>query len=45
MLGAKLLNLFQIGDGEPGGWWIIDEPEIHFVHDVEVVVPDLAGAT
>jgi Uma2 family endonuclease len=28
------------GDG-PGGWWILDEPELHFSDDV--VVPDLAG--
>ena len=25
----------------PGGWWIIDEPELHFGPDV--LVPDLAG--
>jgi Uma2 family endonuclease len=25
----------------PGGWWILDEPEIHVGRDV--VVPDLAG--
>lgn len=25
----------------PGGWWIIDEPELHF--DADVLVPDLAG--
>ena len=31
------------GDGGPGGWWILVEPEIHFVRDVEVAVPDLAG--
>ncbi|WP_089726499.1 Uma2 family endonuclease [Candidatus Thiosymbion oneisti] len=33
------------GDGidGPGGWWIFPEPEVHFVRDVEVAVPDLAG--
>jgi Uma2 family endonuclease len=31
------------GLGGPGGWWIVDEPEIHFVRDVEVLVPDVAG--
>jgi len=31
------------GDGGPGGWWILVEPEIHFVRGMEVVVPDLAG--
>jgi Uma2 family endonuclease len=34
---------FQKGRGGPGGWWIIDEPEVHFVRDIEVAVPDLAG--
>jgi Uma2 family endonuclease len=30
------------GDADtPGGWWIIDEPELHFGADV--LVPDLAG--
>ena len=27
----------------PGGWWILIEPEIHFVRDTEIAVPDLAG--
>lgn len=31
-------------DGEgPGGWWIFPEPELHFIHNTEVDVPDLAG--
>jgi Uma2 family endonuclease len=34
---------FVRGRGGPGGWWIIIEPEIHFVTDQEVAVPDLAG--
>ncbi|MFM8331632.1 MAG: Uma2 family endonuclease, partial [Candidatus Methylumidiphilus sp.] len=29
--------------GGPGGWWILDEPEVHFVRDVEVCVSDIAG--
>ena len=29
------------GDPAPGGWWILDEPELHFGDDV--LVPDLAG--
>jgi Uma2 family endonuclease len=32
---------FQRGRGGPGGWLILDEPELHFGGDV--VVPDLAG--
>ena len=34
---------FGRGRGGPGGWWILVEPEIHFVTDREVAVPDLAG--
>jgi Uma2 family endonuclease len=31
-------------DGEgPGGWWLFVEPEVHFIRDTEVAVPDLAG--
>jgi len=42
-LGGKLHNPFQNGEGGPGGWWIFHEPEVHFIRDVEVAVPDLAG--
>lgn len=42
-LGADLVNPFSRGRGGPGGWWIIDEPEVHFERDVEVLVPDIAG--
>lgn len=42
-LGADLLNAYQRGRGGPGGWWIVDEPEVHFVRDIEVLVPDIAG--
>ena len=31
------------GEGGPGGWWNLVEPEIHFLREFEVVVPDLAG--
>lgn len=40
-LGVKLGNPFQYGRDGPGGWWIIDEPELHLGDDI--VVPDLAG--
>ncbi|MCB2262436.1 MAG: Uma2 family endonuclease [Candidatus Thiosymbion ectosymbiont of Robbea hypermnestra] len=43
VLGSELLGPFQRGIRGPGGWWIIDEPEVHFVRNVEVAVPDLAG--
>jgi Uma2 family endonuclease len=43
-LAIRIGAPFQFGDGGgPGGWWIIPEPELHFVRDTVVVVPDLAG--
>ncbi|WP_164007185.1 Uma2 family endonuclease [Pyxidicoccus trucidator] len=41
VLGGLLLTAFQVGQGGPGGWWIVDEPELHFGQDV--LVPDIAG--
>jgi len=43
MLGAELIGPFRRGYGGPGGWWIFNEPEVHFIRDVEVAVPDLVG--
>lgn len=40
-LGSTLGEPFSYGRGGPGGWWIIDEPELHLGDDI--VVPDLAG--
>jgi Uma2 family endonuclease len=40
-LGGELGPPFQRGRGGPGGWWILDEPELHLGDDV--LVPDLAG--
>lgn len=42
-LGFNLSGPYDFGKGGPGGWWIITEPEVHFVRDSEVAVPDLAG--
>jgi len=42
-LGGKLTGPYSDGEGGPGGWWIVDEPEIHFVREKVVFVPDLAG--
>ena len=47
-LGGELFGPFQRGRGGPGGWWIQDEPELHFPNAAvtvgkDVVVPDLAG--
>jgi Uma2 family endonuclease len=41
VLGELLSAPFQRGRGGPGGWWILDEPEIHLAE--HVVVPDIAG--
>jgi Uma2 family endonuclease len=43
VMGADLIGGFHGPPGEPGpgGWWILDEPELHFKDDV--LVPDLAG--
>ena len=40
-LGAELFLPFGRGRGGPGGWIIVDEPELHLGDDV--LVPDLAG--
>lgn len=40
-LGIEIGSPFGRGRGGPGGWWILDEPELHLGPDV--VVPDLAG--
>ena len=40
-LGAKIGGPFDYDAGGPGGWWIIDEPELHLGEDI--LVPDLAG--
>ena len=40
-LGVVIGGPFDIGTGGPGGWLIIDEPELHLGE--EVLVPDLAG--
>jgi hypothetical protein len=41
VLGMDLGSPFQRGRGGPGGWWILDEPELHV--GPHVLVPDLAG--
>ncbi len=49
-LGTRLGTPFHFGEGGPGGWWILDEPELHFPDpspeapgDIDALVPDLAG--
>ena len=41
VLGGKIGNPFDYDASGPGGWWIIDEPELHLGEDI--LVPDLAG--
>ncbi len=40
-LTEEILGPFQKGRGGPGGWIIIDEPELHLGE--QILVPDLAG--
>lgn len=40
-LGGQLDGPFDIGSSGPGGWIILDEPELHLGRNV--LVPDLAG--
>lgn len=42
-LGIEIGGPYHRGRGGPGGWWILQEPEVHLALDTEVVVPDLAG--
>jgi Uma2 family endonuclease len=42
VLGIEIGGAFQRGRGGPGGWWILDEPELQLVPK-EPIVPDLAG--
>lgn len=41
VLGMDIGSPFERGRGGPGGWWIVDEPELHL--DGDILVPDLAG--
>jgi Uma2 family endonuclease len=40
-LGGIIMTPYDHGRGGPGGWWILDEPELHLGPDV--LVPDVAG--
>lgn len=42
-LGGRLRAFDDPGPGEPGGWIILAEPEIHLGPRPDKVVPDLAG--
>ena len=40
-LGGSIGTPFDWGSDGPGGWWILDEPELHLGENI--LVPDLAG--
>ena len=40
-LGMSVGASYHRGQGGPGGWWILFEPELHLGSDI--LVPDLAG--
>lgn len=42
-LGEELGGPFKRGRGGPGGWVLLDEPELHLGPEPDVLVPDLAG--
>ena len=41
ILGGVIGGPYDRGQGGPGGWWILDEPEVHLIE--QVIVPDIAG--
>jgi Uma2 family endonuclease len=41
IVGSELVGPYDQGRGGPGGWWILDEPEMHL--GPHILVPDLAG--
>jgi len=43
VLGAELLAPFHKGKGGPGGWWILVEPEVHFVRNIVSNGPGSGG--
>jgi Uma2 family endonuclease len=42
-LGALIFDPFRRGRGGPGGWVILNEPELHLGAEPDILVPDLAG--
>jgi Uma2 family endonuclease len=42
-LGILIGGPFKLGRGGPGGWVILDEPELHLGSRPDKLVPDLAG--
>jgi Uma2 family endonuclease len=42
-LGVIIGGPFDLGSGGPGGWVILDEPELHLGPRPDKIVPDLTG--
>ena len=42
-LGGRLRPYDDPDPGDPGGWILLDEPELHLGHRPDKLVPDLAG--
>jgi hypothetical protein len=42
-LGVVLGSAFDHDEDGPGGWWMLDEPELHLENADDPIVPDLAG--
>lgn len=42
-MGDLLGGPFDRGINGPGGWILLDEPELHLGDDPDILVPDLAG--
>ena len=42
-LGGTLDGPFDRGRDGPGGWVLLDEPELHLGSEPDILVPDLAG--
>jgi Uma2 family endonuclease len=40
---GMVLGPFRLGRDGPGGWIILDEPELHLGSEPDILVPDLAG--
>lgn len=43
VLGGELHAPFRRGNGGPGGWVLLDKPELHLGPKPDKLVPDLAG--
>lgn len=43
VLGGSLGSSYDFGRDGPGGWIILDEPELHLGAAPDIVVPDIAG--